>query len=123
MTGSANGGLAELARPGWRARSSLYRRLPRYALQLITAKPVVYLVNLSEKDYIRKKNKWLAKLAAWVQVGGCDGSVYTCTLQLTSAPSKCARNGTQPAWDWCIAISEVGLCTSVWVIQAAVCMP
>lgn len=24
----------------------------------ITAKPVVYLVNLTEKDYIRKKNKW-----------------------------------------------------------------
>ena len=25
----------------------------------LTAKPVIYLVNLSEKDYIRKKNKWL----------------------------------------------------------------
>lgn len=24
----------------------------------ITAKPVVYLVNLTEKDYTRKKNKW-----------------------------------------------------------------
>ena len=24
----------------------------------LTAKPVVYLVNLSQKDYIRKKNKW-----------------------------------------------------------------
>jgi obg-like ATPase 1 len=23
-------------------------------------------VNLSEKDYIRKKNKWLAKIKAWV---------------------------------------------------------
>lgn len=29
-------------------------------LQLLTAKPVTYLVNLSEKDYIRKKNKWWA---------------------------------------------------------------
>ena len=28
------------------------------SLQLLTAKPVTYLVNLSEKDYIRKKNKW-----------------------------------------------------------------
>jgi obg-like ATPase 1 len=35
-------------------------------LQLLTAKPVVYLVNLSEKDYIRKKNKWLAKIKAWI---------------------------------------------------------
>lgn len=25
---------------------------------LLSAKPVIYLVNLSEKDYIRKKNKW-----------------------------------------------------------------
>ena len=25
---------------------------------LLTAKPVTYLVNLSEKDYIRRKNKW-----------------------------------------------------------------
>ena len=24
----------------------------------LTAKPVIYLVNLSERDYIRKKNKW-----------------------------------------------------------------
>ena len=24
----------------------------------ITSKPIIYLINLSEKDYIRKKNKW-----------------------------------------------------------------
>ena len=24
----------------------------------LSAKPVIYLVNLSERDYIRKKNKW-----------------------------------------------------------------
>ncbi|KAH6568821.1 hypothetical protein BASA50_009335 [Batrachochytrium salamandrivorans] len=35
-------------------------------LQLITAKPVVYLVNLSERDYSRKKNKWLPKIKAWI---------------------------------------------------------
>jgi len=32
----------------------------------LTAKPQVYLVNLSEKDYIRKKNKWLPKIKEWV---------------------------------------------------------
>ena len=31
-------------------------------LSLLTAKPVVYLVNLSEKDYLRKKNKHLPKI-------------------------------------------------------------
>ncbi|KZT06020.1 GTP-binding protein YchF [Laetiporus sulphureus 93-53] len=35
-------------------------------LQLLSAKPVTYLVNLSEKDYIRKKNKWLPKIKAWI---------------------------------------------------------
>ncbi|KAG8169430.1 hypothetical protein KVR01_000175 [Diaporthe batatas] len=34
-------------------------------LFLLSAKPVVYLVNLSEKDYIRKKNKHLPKVAEW----------------------------------------------------------
>jgi len=36
------------------------------SLQLLTAKPVTYLVNLSEKDYIRKKNKWLPKIKTWI---------------------------------------------------------
>jgi len=32
----------------------------------ITAKPMIYLVNLLEKDYIRKKNKWLPKIKEYV---------------------------------------------------------
>lgn len=32
----------------------------------LTSKPVIYLVNLSEKDFIRKKNKWLIKIKEWV---------------------------------------------------------
>ncbi|XP_066997861.1 obg-like ATPase 1 [Anabrus simplex] len=32
----------------------------------ITTKPVIYLVNLAEKDYIKKKNKWLVKIKEWV---------------------------------------------------------
>ncbi|EGU76565.1 hypothetical protein FOXB_12939 [Fusarium oxysporum f. sp. conglutinans Fo5176] len=35
-------------------------------LFLLTAKPVVYLVNLSEKDFIRKKNKHLPKIVEWI---------------------------------------------------------
>ncbi|GIL53329.1 hypothetical protein Vafri_8952 [Volvox africanus] len=37
---------------------------------LITTKPVVYLVNLSAADFVRKKNKWLAKIHAWIQEHG-----------------------------------------------------
>ncbi|KAF8774991.1 hypothetical protein HU200_005039 [Digitaria exilis] len=33
--------------------------------QLLSAKPVVYLVNMSEKDFQRKKNKFLPKIHAW----------------------------------------------------------
>lgn len=36
-------------------------------LFLLTAKPVVFLVNLSEKDYIRKKNKHLPKIVEWIK--------------------------------------------------------
>ncbi|XP_053701861.1 obg-like ATPase 1 [Synchiropus splendidus] len=32
----------------------------------LTSKPMIYLVNLSEKDYIRKKNRWLAKIKEWI---------------------------------------------------------
>lgn len=32
----------------------------------ITSKPMIYLVNLSEKDYIRRKNKWLVKIKEWI---------------------------------------------------------
>lgn len=36
------------------------------SMMLLTAKPVVYLVNLSESDYERKKNKWLPKIKEWI---------------------------------------------------------
>ncbi|RMZ90239.1 hypothetical protein DV736_g2507, partial [Chaetothyriales sp. CBS 134916] len=36
-------------------------------LFLLTAKPVVYLINLSEKDYLRKKNKYLPKVMEWLK--------------------------------------------------------
>lgn len=35
-------------------------------VQLLSAKPVVYLVNLSKPDFIAKKNKWLKPIADWV---------------------------------------------------------
>lgn len=32
----------------------------------LTAKPMIYLINLSEADYIKKKNKWLVKIKEWI---------------------------------------------------------
>mmetsp|Transcript_11603 Transcript_11603/g.33393 ORF Transcript_11603/g.33393 Transcript_11603/m.33393 type:complete len:428 (+) Transcript_11603:118-1401(+) len=36
----------------------------------ITTKPQIYVVNLSQKNYIRKGNKWLQKIADWVKEHG-----------------------------------------------------
>lgn len=36
-------------------------------MQLLTAKPVIYLCNLSQKDFIRKKNKHLIALAEYIK--------------------------------------------------------
>ncbi|KAK3386654.1 P-loop containing nucleoside triphosphate hydrolase protein [Podospora didyma] len=39
-------------------------------LSLITTKPVIYLVNLTMKDYLRQKCKYLGKVAEWVKAHG-----------------------------------------------------
>jgi len=38
--------------------------------RLLTSKPAIFLVNMSEKDYKRKKNKYLPKIHAWIQEHG-----------------------------------------------------
>lgn len=51
---------------------------------MLTTKPVVYLVNMSMGDFIRKKNKWLPKIHAWVQVGkrgGLGGMRERCEVE------------------------------------------
>jgi obg-like ATPase 1 len=48
------------------------------SLQLLTAKPVVYLVNMSERDYIRKGNKFLGKIKQWVDAHGGEPMVPVC---------------------------------------------
>lgn len=35
-------------------------------LQLLTAKPAMFLINMSENDFVRQKNKWLKKLKDWI---------------------------------------------------------
>jgi len=35
-------------------------------LLLLTSKPATYLINMSEKDYLRQSNKWLKPIFAWV---------------------------------------------------------
>ncbi len=42
---------------------------------LLTSKPLVYLLNMSEPEYIKRKNKWLAKIKAWVDENDIGASV------------------------------------------------
>jgi obg-like ATPase 1 len=35
--------------------------------QLLTAKPTVYLVNMAEKDFIKKRSKWIPLIMNWVK--------------------------------------------------------
>ncbi|KZP27406.1 hypothetical protein FIBSPDRAFT_1040237 [Athelia psychrophila] len=52
------------------------------SMTLLTAKPITYLVNLSEKDYIRKKNKWLAKIKAWIDTNNPGDSLIPFSVAL-----------------------------------------
>lgn len=62
--------------------------------QFLTAKQVVYLVNMSEKDFIRQKNKWLAKIHAWVEAN-VQGPIIPYSAQfenkLAELPDDAAR--------------------------------
>ena len=69
-------------------------------VQLITAKPVVYLVNLPEKMYIKRKSKWLPKVrAGQARCSAVYLSYTSCSLQL--AQHRCLpfqRKHCFPAW-------------------------
>ncbi|KAI8989937.1 GTP-binding protein YchF [Pilobolus umbonatus] len=65
-------------------------------LHLITAKPVIYLANLSEKDFLRKKNKWLPKIKSWIDANSAGdpmipySGAYEYRLSLLSPEEKVA---------------------------------
>ena len=69
--------------------------------QFLTAKPVVYLLNLSKNDFLRKKNKWLGKVKQWVDANGAativpisvalETELYTSTDEAEKATSGLPR--------------------------------
>jgi len=48
------------------------------SLSLLTAKPAAYIINMSERDYIKKGNKWLGKIKQWVDAHGGEPMVPFC---------------------------------------------
>lgn len=53
-------------------------------MQLLTAKPVVFLVNVSKRDYLRKSNKYLPKIAEFLKERGGNEPVVplSCEFEL-----------------------------------------
>jgi len=75
-------------------------------LFLLTAKPVVYLINLSEKDYLRQKNKYLPKVMEWVKTNATGDPVIPISVSFeeriaalsdAEAAEECKTLGTKSA--------------------------
>ncbi|KAM9991297.1 hypothetical protein ACTFIZ_004712 [Dictyostelium cf. discoideum] len=67
-------------------------------LRLLTSKPAIYLINLSEEDFIRKKNKWLAKIKAWVDENG-GGTMIPVSVSFEKALLDLATDDERKAYE------------------------
>jgi len=67
------------------------------SLQLLTAKPVVYIVNMTEKDFFKKGSKWLVKIKQWIDAHGSEPMVPFCG----SFESKLLELGEEGAKKYC----------------------
>jgi len=47
---------------------------------LFTSKPVVYLINISQDNYLSKKNKWLIKIKEWI-TARCPGKMIPFSVE------------------------------------------
>jgi obg-like ATPase 1 len=51
-------------------------------MSLITTKPTIYLVNLTMKDYLRQKSKYLPLIAKWVtEHGGLSRDIIPFSIE------------------------------------------
>jgi obg-like ATPase 1 len=70
----------DIRRESWNVKETAWLN----QTQFISAKPVVYLVNMSEKDFIRKKNKHLPKVMEYVKANGGDPVIpYSAAFEQT----------------------------------------
>ena len=61
---------------------------------LITTKPILYMVNLSAADFVRKRNKHLAAIAAWVEAHG-GGAVIPFSVEFERRLAELALAGNE----------------------------
>lgn len=62
--------------------------------QFLTTKPVVYLVNMSERDYIRQKNKFLQPIKEWVD-NNCGGPIIPYSAEFEAKVAAAAPEDKQ----------------------------
>ncbi|CAA7268169.1 unnamed protein product [Cyclocybe aegerita] len=98
-------------------------------LQLLTAKPITYLVNLSEKDYVRKKNKWLPKIKAWIDSNNPGDPLIPFSVALEerlgamSAEEKKAEEESIGATSALPKITQAGYSSLMYLIRYFTCGP
>eukprot|EP01061_Rhynchopus_euleeides_P004266 TRINITY_DN1352_c0_g1_i1.p2 TRINITY_DN1352_c0_g1~~TRINITY_DN1352_c0_g1_i1.p2 ORF type:complete len:403 (+),score=200.38 TRINITY_DN1352_c0_g1_i1:54-1262(+) len=74
--------------------------------ELLTTKPVIYLVNITQADFARKKNKWLMKVHEWIQKHG-GGPMIPFSVEFEEAHMKAGKEGGADA--------QAALCDQVGV--------
>lgn len=74
----------------------------------MTAKPVTYLVNLSERDFIRKKNKWLPKIKAWIDANNPGDPLIPFSVALEERLSSLSEEEKEEAQKEAGAQSSLG---------------
>ncbi|CCW63611.1 unnamed protein product [Phytomonas sp. EM1] len=64
-------------------------------IQLLTAKPAMFLINMSENDFVRQRNKWLKKLKDWIDERTAEPMIpFSAELEaqfLTMTPEEVTR--------------------------------
>lgn len=65
---------------------------------LLTAKPCIYLINLSERDYVRKKNKHLLKIKEWVDVHSPGDLIIPISVSLEEKLAGMADDAERDAY-------------------------
>lgn len=65
---------------------------------LLTAKPCIYLLNLSERDYVRKKNKWLLKIKEWVDANSPGDVIIPLSVSMESHLSNLETDEEREAY-------------------------
>jgi len=81
-------------------------------LQCLTAKPTVFLVNMSETDYVNKKNKWLAKIKQWVDANSKEAPEVIIPI-CVSLESKLVDLGPEKAAEYLKSIGSTSSITKV----------